>query len=162
MAVPLRSTCACYCCTSIRSRLGFRCSDLEHGCAGAQAHNGRPPPLRGPGWSAALGLLHAGMVVVPGDGCARGREGRQPRWERVGSGGRRRGGAAVVRLGLCICKRVLDMGWISRLQILLGPVWNAGILQESHRNFTEISSISQEKRRKNVGIEKNPAFQTGP
>ena len=29
----------------------------------------------------------------------------------------------------------------------LGPVWNAGISQESHMNFTGISSISQEKRR---------------
>ena len=29
----------------------------------------------------------------------------------------------------------------------LGPVWNAGISQESHRNFTGISSISQEKHR---------------
>jgi len=29
----------------------------------------------------------------------------------------------------------------------LGPVWNAGISQESYRNFIGISSISQEKRR---------------
>jgi len=28
-----------------------------------------------------------------------------------------------------------------------GHVWNAGISQESHRNFTGISSISQEKHR---------------
>ena len=28
-----------------------------------------------------------------------------------------------------------------------GPVWNAGISQESHRNFIGISSISQKKRR---------------
>jgi len=31
--------------------------------------------------------------------------------------------------------------------LVLGSVWKAGILQESHRNFTGISSISQEKRR---------------
>ena len=41
----------------------------------------------------------------------------------------------------------------------LGHVWNIGISQESRRNFTGISSISQEKRRNG---KKNPAFQTDP
>ena len=74
-----------------------------HGRADAQAHNSRPPLLRGPGWGAALGLRHAGMVAVPGEekgGFLDGEGWSGGRWEE----------AVVVRLGLCICKRVLDMG----------------------------------------------------
>jgi hypothetical protein len=40
---------------------------------------------------------------------------------------------------------------------LLGLLWNARILEESYRNFTENRSF----HRKNAGNLKNPAFQMG-
>ena len=81
-----------------RTTAGLHCSEGQ---------GGAPPSA-----SAMLG-----MVAVPGEekgGFLDGEGWSGGRWEE----------AVVVRLGLCICKRVLDMGWISKVANSISDVFS--------------------------------------